>query len=332
MRVRMETRLKFLPGIQEQFLAEVERKTGLSTAVLAYLAGIVPRSYRDWRGGKLNMTLKAAKLFCDKFGVTLPEGREVLIARWRESKKEANRIGGIACFKKHGSPGMPEGRRKGGRRAMAILHKRGLAVVRKEFRLPKGYNSDLAEFVGILLGDGGLSISQCSITLNGEADRQYINYVISLGIKLFEEKPGFFERKKSKAVVIYYSGINLVNYLVKIGLKVGNKVKQQVSVPDWIFTSRDYKIACLRGLMDTDGGVFLHKYKVNGKMYKYKKICFSNRSMPLLWFVSCTLQELGLTPKTITKVENKKVWLYNENEVKQYLDLVGTHNSRLLKY
>jgi intein/homing endonuclease len=132
--------------------------------------------------------------------------------------------------------------------------------------------------------------------------------------------------------MIYLNGINLVNYLVKIGLRVGNKVKQQVDVPDWIKKSKEFRIACVRGLMDTDGGVFLHKYKVNGKVYAYKKICFTNRSVPLLIFVNDVLKEIGLTPKMITKVENKKVWLYNKQEVEQYLNLVGSHNSRLLKY
>lgn len=88
----------------------------------------------------------------------------------------------------------------------------------------------------------------------------------------------------------------------------------------------------MRGLMDTDGGVFLHRYKVNGKGYAYKKISFSNRSVPLLFFVANTLHELGFTPKIIDKIENKKVWLYNEQEVKRYLQIVGTHNARLLKY
>ena len=84
--------------------------------------------------------------------------------------------------------------------------------------------------------------------------------------------------------------------------------------------------------MDTDGGVFLHRYKVGGQEYKYRKISFSNRSVPLLLFVSNTLTELGFTPKIIDKVENKKVWLYNTNEVKKYLEVVGTHNPRLLKW
>jgi len=83
--------------------------------------------------------------------------------------------------------------------------------------------------------------------------------------------------------------------------------------------------------MDTDGGIFIHKYKVNKKQYSYKKICFTNRSLPLLIFVKETLEELGFTPKLITKVENKKVWLYNEQEVKNYMRIVGSHNERLLR-
>ena len=93
----------------------------------------------------------------------------------------------------------------------------------------------------------------------------------------------------------------------------------------------EYSAACLRGLMDTDGGVFLHKYRVNGKIYSYKKICFTNRSVPLLDFVEETLLRLGFNPKKILKVENKKVWLYNSNEVEEYLGLVGTSNQRLKK-
>ena len=186
--------------------------------------------------------------------------------------------------------------------------------------------------MGILLGDGGITPGQVFITLNGEADHDYVNFVIDLENRLFKEKPKIIKKNNDKAVAIYLNGIQLINYLVSIGLKIGNKVKQQVGVPNWIMSSKIYKVACLRGLMDTDGGVFLHRYKVNGKGYVYKKICFSNRSMPLLYFVEKTLKNLGFTPKIITKVENKKVWLYNESEVEKYLSLVKTHNSRLLKY
>ena len=110
---------------------------------------------------------------------------------------------------------------------------------------------------------------------------------------------------------------------------VGNKVKQQVDVPDWIKGESEYKIACLRGLMDTDGGVFIHRYKVNGKEYSYRKICFTSHSIPLLRFVYDTLNELGFTAKIINKVANKDVWLYNTHEVDRYLELVKSSNQRL---
>ncbi|MCX6704929.1 MAG: LAGLIDADG family homing endonuclease, partial [Candidatus Woesebacteria bacterium] len=105
-----------------------------------------------------------------------------------------------------------------------------------------------------------------------------------------------------------------------------------VGVPDWIQQKNEYRIACLRGLMDTDGGVFIHKYKVNNKYYSYRKICFTNRSVPLLRFVYDTLKELGLTAKIVDKVENKKVWLYNTHEVASYLAIVKSSNWRLNRY
>lgn len=324
-------RIAFLPGQQEEFINKVYEVSKYNTNQLAQLANVHPRSFRDWRREKLTMTLSAAQLFCNEFNLKLPEGKEMMIARWKKTKEEAGRIGGIARFKKYGSPATEEGRRKGGTKAIANLKRNGKIPSLKIYRLPEKFNADLAEYVGIMLGDGGITPGQCTITLNSIADKDYIDFVRDLGKKLFGEEPKCFKKKDCNAIAIYYNGSFLVRYFIKIGLKIGNKVKQQVDVPDWIKQVEKYRVACLRGLMDTDGGVFLHRYKVNGKTYWYRKICFSNRSVPLLHFVFKTLQELKLTPKIIDKVENNKVWLYNGEEVKQYLNLVGTHNSRLLK-
>lgn len=328
----MRMRVKFLSGQQRSFLLRVEEKSKLHPDKLAGLAGIVSRSYCDWKREKLHMTLAAALSFQKNFMVPLPESSREMVRRWKKYKSEMGERGGLARFKKYGSPATPEGRRKGGAKALSILRARGVIPLIKKYNLPGGYSEQLAEYVGILLGDGGITPSQACITLNSEADKDYVNYVVALEINLFGTPPKILLRKDSKAIVIYLNGVQLANYLTTIGLKFGNKVKQQVGVPDWIKLSRAYRIACLRGLMDTDGGVFLHKYKVNGKTYAYKKICFTNRSLPLLYFVDDILKELGLTPKLITKVENKKVWLYNKAEVEEYLGLVGTHNTRLLKY
>lgn len=325
-------RVKFLPGQQKKFIEEVYLKSGYSTKELAEIAKVHPRSFRDWRREKLTITLKAAERFCTEFTLKLPEEKEIMITRWLKAKKDAGRVGGIICFKKYGSPGTEEGRRKGGIKSITILRKNGIIPAVKIYKLPNGHSKELAEFVGIMLGDGGITASQCAITLNSNADNDYTQFVSDLGYSLFGERPKMHKKKDCNAICLYYNGVGLVQYLCKIGLKVGNKVKQQVGVPEWVKNSYLFRTACLRGLMDTDGGVFLHNYSVNGKKYHYKKISFSNRSIPLLIFVKETLGELGFTPKIIDKIENKKVWLYNESEVGQYLTRVGTHNSRLLKF
>lgn len=328
----MDTHLKFLPGQQREFLLQVAQKSGLSLNELAKLSGTVPRNYRDWLREKINISLKATEIFCGRFEIDLPESKEALVARWKEARLRASKVGGFAHFQKYGSPGTPEGRSKGGRRALAVMRRKGIIPLAKEFMTPRFYTEQLAEMVGILLGDGSLTQSQTTITLNGEADKDYVPFVKGLGEELFAAEPKFYPRNDSKAVTLCYHGVRLVEYLLKVGLVMGNKVQYQVDVPQWIKEDRQFAIACLRGLMDTDGGVFLHRYKVNGKQYVYKKICFSNRSLPLLYFVADTLTSLGLSPKVVDKVVNKKLWLYNKDEVERYLALVGTHNPRLLKY
>lgn len=313
------------------FLNEISCKSHLSTKDLAKIANVHPRSFRDWKNEKLTMTLLAAEKFMALFKVNLPENKQLLIQRWQKARENANRIGGMVMFKKYGSPGTEEGRRRGGIKSIANLRKNGIIPKIKKYKLPTVFNEALAEYVGILLGDGGITSEQCAITLNSEADREYVHFVSQLGKNLFGEAPKLYKRKDSKAIVLYYNGKFLIRYLLSIGLKVGNKVRQQIDVPDWIKNNPHYKAACIRGLMDTDGGVFLHKYKVNGKEYVYKKISFSNKSIPLLIFVKKTLTELNFAPKIVNNVVNKQVWLYNNTEVADYLEKIGTNNPRLIR-
>lgn len=324
-------RLKFPEGKQREFIEKVLLKSKLNANSLSEIAGVSPRTIRDWKREKFNITERAVSEFCNVFDILGPKNKTILINKWQRMRLKTCKNGGVACFKKYGNPGTPEGRKKGGIRTLAILREKGVIPKCNKYLLPKHHSIRLAEFVGIVLGDGGITNEKLTITLNSEADHEYINYVTELGNYLFGSKPKTRRKMNDKAIDLNYYGVQLIKYLIKLGLKVGNKVKQQVGVPDWVYSSNQYKLACTRGLMDTDGGVFIHKYIVNGKLYSYKNICFSNQSLPLLRFVYGTLKEVGLTPKIKDKIENKKVWLYNTNEVGQYLEIVGSSNQRLLK-
>lgn len=202
-------------------------------------------------------------------------------------------------------------------------------VIANEFIYPMQFTADLSEFIGIVLGDGGLTDSQLSITLNRIADKQYISYVRQLIIKLFSYTPTIFERNDSKATVIRVNGVDFIKYLNRLGLIIGNKVVNQVDVPDWIKTNSEFSQKCVRGLVDTDGCVFINKYLVNSRWYQYKKLAFSNRSKPLLNFVYNTLTNIGLQP---IHYQGKQVRLCRYKQVEKYMMSIGSSNQRLLKF
>jgi len=132
------------------------------------------------------------------------------------------------------------------------------------------------------------------------------------------------KRKNNKGADIVVSSSNLIDYLLKQGIVPGNKVKNQVCVPGWIKQNLGYRVACLRGLMDTDGGVYIHQYKIAGKSYKYLKLCFTNCSQPLLDFAHETLKSLNIKAyKT-----GYHVSIFSAIGVKEYFQTVGSHNSK----
>lgn len=327
----MEIRYKLPSGLQKTYLSDVEKKSGLKGDQIARLFGVVGRSYRDWKRGKFALPARVVEIFEKKFQIPCPFDKEKALCKWKEIKLQASRNGGIAMIRKYGDPGTPEGRRKGGKHAFEILRLRGIIPRMKPFIEPQKKSIELAEFVGVLLGDGHISKEQWSVTVNSLADKQYVQYIKALAQRLFVYKPGMFMKKDCHAIVLYGGGNGCIKYLQRIGLKIGDKIKQQVGVPDWIKKDLKWKIACLRGLMDTDGGIFLHRYTVNEKEYVYTKLSFSNRSIPLIDFVYDTLEMVKLRPKRRMKEKSKQVWLYNQREVDKYLETVGTHNLRLLK-
>jgi DNA-binding XRE family transcriptional regulator len=226
-------RIKFLPEKRGKFFKNLTKSSHYSEKELAKLVGINRRSYYDWKKGRSSPPLKTVLFLSKKFEVSLPEKKEILVKRWQKEKSKSAKIGGQASLKKYGSPGTKEGRSRGGRTALEKLRKEGIILKRKKFFRPK-HSAKLAEFVGIILGDGGLSKDQVKIYLNSEKDYEYSNFVVSLANTLFKTRFRKIKRNKYHVLVIYDSGINLVEFLLSIGLKQGNKVKNQVDVPKWI--------------------------------------------------------------------------------------------------
>lgn len=316
-------KMKFKKDDLRRFIEQVQLKLGLSINALAKLIGISGRTLRDWKREKFNPDKDRIHKMSELSGVLVPR-YEVLPRYWYIQK--AAKLGGKRTFELYGVLGTREDRVKGGK--ISWLKRRNNTELWQKYtntiKEPE-ISVELAEFIGIILGDGSLTRFQCVIYLNSDTDQEFAYYVRDLIKKLFNLTPSIYKSKNKKVWRVSISSVNLVEYLRTKGLNIGNKVRLQVGVPEWIWLDSGYVKACIRGLVDTDGCFTLHRYKVNGNEYCYPKICFTNHSEPLLDFIDKGLNRLGFHPKRTFKYE---VWLHNHNEARRYLEEIGTRNYR----
>ena len=282
-------RVKFLKNNQHKFIVSVKENLNIDWPVLSRALRISNRTLFDWRREKYLITEAAFKkcLGLTKDEIKVPDYK-LLPDFW--SIPKAAKKGGFITAKKYGGPGTPEGRRKGG---LVSQEKRKLypelythCNLRRIISEPKD-SVDFAEFIGIMLGDGsiGSSCTQVVITLHKKDAQNYILLVCNIIKKLFSIDPAVYcyQKGSHKNVAdITIHSTSLVGFLKSKGLKSGHKVKQQVDVPHWIKINKNFSKYCLRGLIDTDGCVYLHKHKSNGCDCLNIGLNFSNKSIPLL--------------------------------------------------
>ncbi len=317
------------PDQQRGLLNRVSIRLELGVDALADLCGVHPRTFRDWKRGKYKISDHALQPLCRKSGVPFP--RASVVQDFSHTKK-AGRLGALARYRLHGNLGTPEGRRLGGLRAQEHFRqnpeaaKRFGVVTAKEIKYP-AHSPLLAEFVGVLIGDGGIrSRFQVTISFNRATETKYAQWLQRIIKRLFGLDSRLLSEKNNLGGAVLISSTKLVRYLKEIAdLTPGNKLKHGLNVPSWIWERRSYKVACLRGLMDTDGSPFLHRYKVNGKWYSYPKLSFCSRSQLLRQSVVRLFRELGFHPRM---ARNDSVFVDRSAEAKRFFKVIGSRHKR----
>ncbi|MDO8593625.1 MAG: LAGLIDADG family homing endonuclease [bacterium] len=198
---------------------------------------------------------------------------------------------------------------------------------RKKVTIPK-HSVALAEFFGIMLGDGGINNPwQATITLNAIKDRLYAIYIKKMIKDLFGVVPSSFVYKTRDALRILANGVSLVDFLVSEGLPRGNKLRAGLMIPTWILRNNKYSYACVRGLIDTDGCMFIHTHTVGGKVYKNIGLAFSSRSPELIGQVAAILEKSGIIPHV--NLRGTDIYIYRKDAVERYLKIFGSSNTRI---
>lgn len=186
----------------------------------------------------------------------------------------------------------------------------------------------LAEFIGIMMGDGGINNAwQATITVNAIADAAYAEHIRNLCLNLFGTAPAIRRRKTRQALVISLASTTVVDFLVSKGLCRGNKLDQGLSIPGWVLKDSEFQKSCVRGLVDTDGCLFIHAHSVGGKRYQNIGLCFSSASPRLLRQVAVIFEKNGIVPHIDKRGRN--IYLYREAAVARYLEIFGTSNERI---
>lgn len=246
--------------------------------------------------------------------------------------KRAGHLGGIARILKYGNPGTPEGRRRGGLNSMKThrVSRNGFKLLRK-VELPPA-SKELAELLGIFMGDGHVGKYQASITTNSETDAAHARFVRRLILRLFNIPIRIRLRSDVRACELVISSKEICGFLRKQGM-AGNKVRYGVTIPSWVRKNDVHAKAFVRGLFDTDGCVFLDTHRINGRTYRHLGIAFTSRTLTLLDFFTITLRALDLHPTQKTKFT---VFLRREDEIRRYFKLIGTsnpkHRGRLIEF
>lgn len=324
-------RIKFnKKGIQKKLILQAKKSLNLTWSEFAKELGVSTRTLTNWSCEKLNMSFVSAEKISKLTDLKIPKGYSIV--KWDEHLRKISASGGKSSFKKHGRVGGDEIYRKNKWKEWWIKNGRYQKVPNGfnsllNIKKPK-YNKFLAEYIGIMLGDGGIAKYSTTITLSS-FEINYVNYILNLIDKLFGLTPKVYKKKNANAVDIVVQRKALVDFCQSIGLVQGNKVKHQVDIPSWIKENKSFSIECVRGLIDTDGCFYINSYYVNGKKYFYFKIAFKNSSLPLIKSVAEILASLGVKVRISKNL--KDVRIEEKESVLKYIKEIGTHNDKHLQ-
>lgn len=153
----------------------------------------------------------------------------------------------------------------------------------KDISTPKSMTEELAELIGILIGDGSIvhkGSSRNSIAVSvGLKHKKYAHHVANLFFKCFKQKAKIY--KKSSCFLVTFSSKMAIYFLDEVGLKKGSCFADK-RIPHSIWgSSFEFRKACLRGLFDTDGHVS-------------KIISYSSKCKGLIDDIQLMLSEMGI--------------------------------------
>lgn len=292
--------------LQHQLLFSTKERLGYSWGKLATYLHVTPRALENWYRCK---RLIPEGIFKELIHIcSFPiNDYKILPDNWGLVK------GGKVSYQRRGPFWTLAGSKKGGINSA------------KKVPLPT-HSAELAEFIGIMLGDGGVAYNQISVTLGYTTDKDYVPYIRKLLHKLFKVSTSTYRSREKDFIRVRASGVNLVKNLLVLGLVQGNKIKQpQFNIPKWIQEREVFMRACIRGMIDTDGCVHRKVRRgLKGVEYRSIGITFCSYSKPLQVSLIRLFSMIGFK----VAISGETIYLCGKKQVERYIEEVGFSNPK----
>lgn len=191
------------------------------------------------------------------------------------------------------------------------------------------YRGTLAYIIEVAIGDGNLSNPNGrAVRLRISCDTKYPRLIEKMSSAIKEvcpkNKVSFVYKKAARCGDISsYSN----QWPALLGWNVGAKYNQDIHIPKWIQVNKKYSIACLKGLIETDGAVYFDR--------KYKAIIFTSIIKNIADEVFGMIKDLNFEPK-LYKIKpknpdgNRRKIRYNvrlTKDVDKFLKLIPIEKS-----
>ena len=189
--------------------------------------------------------------------------------------------------------------------------------MKKEGKIKSEYSplkkdGDLAELIGVILGDGHIGrFPRCDclrITANGE-NKGFVRRYASLVETVFNKAPNVSKVKASKAVTITIYERHISK---RLGIPHGSRHDLKYILPPWIERNRRQIIRFLRGLYEAEGS---HSIHLPTYTHKFQ---FANVNPALLNLVFELVCKLGFHPH----MSPRQVQLSRKAEVQNLKNLL----------
>jgi hypothetical protein len=194
-------------------------------------------------------------------------------------------------------------------------------------------NIQLAELVGIILGDGNITsyrrgnqigVYQIKIAGHLKDDEEYhLKYIKPLFEEIFDLETKEMIGPSERFISLYSK--KAVEFLGEMNLNPGDKIKNQSTIPKWILANKDFTRACLRGLIDTDGCI----HRMSNRDFNLLRINFTNHNKTLLKDVRKAFIDLGFNPSNI--ISERRFYLSRKIDIERYLKEIGFLNKKHIK-